>query len=311
MACAHPIVVKTKSGSVRVACRQCLPCRVAYQSALCFSATLELQKVYANGQGASFCCVTYNDDFIPGSPYRSDDGRNVTYGSLYKRDIQLLYKRIRESLGRKKWNTFKHVTCGEYGDTFGRCHYHMLLIGLCDMEADALLRKHWKYGLIDAQALGKGGLRYVTKYCTKQITGEKAVELYDSQGLERPFLIRSVRLGYDYLNKNILELTNNNFHYNKNGKMVPIPSYYRKLLDRYKTFDSSSVLSSMQSVANTLGMDFHTYQDYHNRNIERLLIQSVRESGLPVDDHNYNLGGNVFTRLSSVDPIVALDPIPF
>lgn len=309
MACAHPITIRVHGDSYKVPCRQCLPCRIAYQSSLCFAATLELQKVYSLGQGASFCTLTYSDDYIPGSVLRMDEvPRSLAYGSLFKRDLQLFFKRVRYQLGKSKWSTFKHVSCGEYGDSFDRCHYHVIFIGLCDIEADKVIRDNWKYGLYDAQALGRGGLRYVTKYCTKQLKGDKAIELYDNNGFERPFLIRSVKMGYDYLNANIAKIADDNYMYNKNGIMVPIPAYYRKVVDKYRHYDKMPSVEVMAKVAKTLGMDYNSYIKYNARNMERMLIASVRASGLPVDDFNFNLGGNCYSAPRIED---ALDPVPF
>ena len=300
MACSHPLTVTVGIDKFRVPCRQCMPCRVAYQSSLIFAASNELYYNYRRGYGASFCTFTYDDRNIP------------PLGSLRKRDLQLFMKRTRSSISYKDvaLRRFKFVACGEYGDKFARPHYHVIFIGLSDYEARMYARSCWNKGLIDIGPLKPGGLRYVLKYCTKQLRGSKAVELYDDNGLERPFLSRSVRLGYEWLRDNATDLTDRNFQYIRDGKLVPLPKYYRDLLDKSKEYDKLPSMMAIKATADSLGMSTYDYQVWHGRHVEKMLIDAARASGTPVDDSDFiadTPSGVNFGRMAED----IIDPIPF
>lgn len=308
MSCAHPITIHNNGNSIKVPCGQCMNCRVSYQQSLLFSASNELLYAYKAGYGASFCCFTYSDDYLPEN------------GSLRKRDLQLFIKRLRSNISYKNpIKKFKYIACGEYGDSFGRAHYHAVFIGLTDYECSKYAKNAWidvetgnQLGLYDIQPLGRGGMRYVSKYCTKQIKGKKAIEMYDKEGLERPFLIRSVKMGYQWLNDNYADIIDKNYCYIKNGKLVPIPKYYRNILDKNKEYDKTNVNKAIKMVADTLDMSVDRYKDYVAKNTEKMLIQLARADGMPVDDYE-NIVDKKMARSSPLHRMVEniLDPIPF
>lgn len=62
----------------------------------------------------AFLTLTYDDDHLP------------LDGSLVKRDFQLFMKRLRKAYAGKRIRFFH---CGEYGDRYGRPHYHAILFG--------------------------------------------------------------------------------------------------------------------------------------------------------------------------------------
>lgn len=300
MACAHPLTISHGSDSFQVPCRQCMPCRVAYQSQILFAATNELYYCYRRGMGASFCCFTYSDDNLP------------LNGSLRKKDLQDFNKRVRSAVSYYKLPfKYKYVACGEYGDKFERAHYHIIFIGLSDVIAKELCQSNWPFGLIDVGPLGRGGLRYVLKYCTKQLKGAKAVELYDSRGLERPFLLKSVKLGYDFLADNRESLIASNWHYNSCGKSVVVPSYYRKRFSHLGKYQSLSDDIAANMVASNLGFSLPEYRSYIASNLERMLISDCRQRGLPVDDRDYIIDKPYYMRYNSIDTDSIVDPLPF
>lgn len=307
MACAHPVIIHIKGENYSVPCRQCMPCRISYQEQIIFSATREIEYAYKSGLGATFCCFTYSDENLPSN------------GSLKKDDYRLFIKRMRSALHYKSIkHKFKHIGVGEYGGKYGRAHYHAIIIGLTDAETIYASKKCWKnekgnpLGLLEIEPLGRGGLRYVIKYCTKQIKGKMAKELYDDNQIERPFMVRSVKMGYKWLNDNINNLTDNNYMYIKNGAIKPIPSYYRKIIDKNKNFQSLDYLKATEKVANILNMSLSQYMKYTSRNMEKMLIDGVRKEGLPVDQSDYNKEGGIILQSGLINQIEnILDPIPF
>lgn len=276
MACTNPIPVKTAKGMINVPCNQCIACRVSYQESLMFMAQNELLFTYKNGFGASFCCFTYSDENLPEN------------GSLKKEHLQLFNKRCRQYVDiHYNKRRYKFVACGEYGEDFGRAHYHVIFLGLSDVEALAAIRNSWNFGLVDVGPLGRGGLRYVLKYCTKQIKGSKAIEMFDNNGLERPFLIHSKNLGLEWIKHNYVSLCDNNWFYRKNGRMVPVPRYVRNRFKNIADFDSEPVLYDSWASASKEGLLLSDYQFFHAFIKEKMVIDDSRRKGVPIDDSDF------------------------
>jgi hypothetical protein len=301
MPCAHPITINQKGTNYKVPCRQCMPCRIQYQEQLVFACSNELLYNYIKGYGATFNCLTYDDNHLP------------PLGSLRKKDFQLFIKRLRSNIKYKNpLRNFKYIACGEYGGQFGRAHYHFIIIGLTDIETKKYANQCWDKGLIDIQTLGTGGLRYVLKYCSKQIKGKIAEELYTNQGLEKPFLLRSIKMGYEWLNNNAEQITNNNFTYIKNGKYVPIPKYYKNILDKNKICDNLVIKQAIKKTADSLGLSIDKYSRYVSLAKEKMLIDASREAGEPIDDYEYIVDNALYNSSSLKNNVIdIIDPILF
>ena len=164
--CAFPVVVNTKTkGYIQVPCGQCISCRIEYQRTLNFAVTNELQKQYRLKKGSSFVTLTYNDDQLP------------YLNTLKKEHLQRFMKRLRRRLEyHKVFNKdFKYIAVGEYGDQFGRPHYHVIFLGLSDNLINQHVRECWRYGMSDIGSLRDGGVRYLIGYCTKSVKGKKVI----------------------------------------------------------------------------------------------------------------------------------------
>ena len=282
MACAFPITINVDKDKYLVPCRNCLSCRSTYVNTIKFGVDCELYDVYRSGRGASFVTFTYNEYGLP----LNDDMRPT----LRKRDLQLFMKRSRRSLEYNKvpYSSYKYIATGEYGDSFGRPHYHVIFLGLSSEMVNSFVKRHWRYGSIDVGTLKPGGVRYVLKYAFKQLRSQSAVELYDNNNIERPFIVKSRNLGMDYLTRNLDILTENNFCYLKDGQYVPIPKFYRDKLDVYKQFDSLPALKPMYSnyISSDSSRDFLDYQSLLNYNKECMLCDDMRRKHIPYDDSN-------------------------
>lgn len=273
MSCAHPIEIHVKGQTFKVPCRHCLNCRTQYVSQLMFQCNEELYYNYRAGYGASFVTFTYDDNHLP------------LNASLRKADLQNFIKNIRRQSEYHSWNVrFKYVACGEYGDSFGRPHYHVVFIGLSDAQINAIALKCWDFGLVDVGALGAGGLRYVLKYCCKSVGGKLADALYTDNGLEKPFICHSVKIGYQSIRDNFDRLSSNNWSYMRNGKVVPLPPYLRHKFDKYKTFSSVPVLQSIKREADKAKLSIADYTAHQAYITEKLLINDLRGDGHFVDD---------------------------
>ncbi len=122
----------------------------------------------------SFITLTYDDEHVP------------RFGSLLMDDWQKFFKRLRRRVGKVRF-----FGCGEYGEQFGRPHYHACLFGLDfpdkvlwttrgvhDVFRSDLLESVWTYGQSEIGSLTFESAAYVARYCVKKITGKMAEAHY-------------------------------------------------------------------------------------------------------------------------------------
>lgn len=124
----------------------------------------------------AFITLTYDDEHLP------EDG------GLVLADWQKFAKRARKAMG-----PFRFFHCGEYGDQFGRPHYHACIFGE-DYGADKVdyrtvrdnrlytseaLSRLWGRGFAVVGDVTFESAAYVARYVMKKITGPKAEEHYE------------------------------------------------------------------------------------------------------------------------------------
>lgn len=257
MSCAHPLYVNpsylvdgkyysyTSSGKgVAVPCGYCVNCRRDYQNYIADRAEYE----YCKRLTAAFVTFTYDDIHLidrcavcdPSGGFMYDDDKVRT--SINYSDIRHYIQSIRKYVQRYYENhpelpvsvlmqpDFSYLYCGEYGDKFGRCHFHVLFFGLDFAFCEKLLFERWKYGLIDVLPLLDGGIRYVTKYMDKMEKGYLAWRKYDCLGINRPKLRMSVGFGQGLLFDNIDDIIENQWTYKAGHVRRPVSSYWKKII---------------------------------------------------------------------------------
>ncbi|QCS36032.1 replication initiator protein [Capybara microvirus Cap1_SP_95] len=320
MACVYPLRLRNvRSGlPLDVACGQCMNCRVQKTMSLSWLANMELYTRYRKGQSASFVTLTYDDSFLP----RVVCSDGAVRPTLRKVDLQRFFKRVRKNLSdsgiKDNWS---YIACGEHGDKFNRPHYHFVALGLSDSICDYSVRRAWRFGLTDTGVLRQGGLNYVCKYMTKAPTGRLAKELFTDLGLEKPFVQHSQNLGMQWILDNYRSLVENNYCYYDNGKLIPLPSALRRRLDIYKQYDDSIQIKRLKDSArqNGFGDSWQDYARIHAFNVEKMVIDSSRSSGVPQFDCDYSsadkipIYNNHNVNVANVDYLTTecLDPVPF
>lgn len=152
MSCSHPIVINGRICS----CGKCINCRKRRISDWAVRLQLESRSYKHN---CSFITLTYNNENCP-SDY-----------TLRKRDYQLFLKRLRKRLDKLNIK-IRYFICGEYGEKFGRPHYHLIVFGL-PVGMVQLVDKAWNKGFIKMLNVGFKQCRYVAKYCVKQFAKER------------------------------------------------------------------------------------------------------------------------------------------
>lgn len=205
MQCTKPILI-SKHG-VRVPCGKCLNCRIARAREWSIRIMHEVDYHPAN----VFATLTYDDDHLP-----SDN-------SLKKSDLSRFWKRLRKDLGDRR---IKYFGCGEYGERFGRPHYHAIIFGVAPDEK-GLLESNWPYGFVHVGTVTYDSARYVADYVSK-VDGALATRMYGYRTL--PFKVQSNGLGRQFALDNEQYLRDN-LKVTAHGSNHGVPKYYRKVLD--------------------------------------------------------------------------------
>ncbi len=155
---------------MRVPCGRCIGCKLERSRQWAVRCMHEAQ-LHAD---TSFITLTYDDEHVP------------RFGSLLMDDWQKFFKRLRKRVGKVRF-----FGCGEYGEQFGRPHYHACLFGLdfpdkCawarrgshDVFRSDLLESVWTFGQSEIGSLTFESAAYVARYCVKKITGKQAEAHY-------------------------------------------------------------------------------------------------------------------------------------
>lgn len=137
-------------------CGKCIQCRVKNRLTWEYRLRQEIKKWHYIG---SFVTATY-----------SDDKYDVSLGLNYEH-IQDYYKRL-----RKHGYNFKAFTTGEYGETEGRCHWHILLFGIPETEKKRLfdLWNYCYYPRFTVTPITTSRIRYTLKYMDKESFTQKS-----------------------------------------------------------------------------------------------------------------------------------------
>ena len=210
----------------------------------------------------SFVTLTYSDKFVP------DD-----YSLNYKH-FQDFMKRLRKRLG-----SVRYYMCGEYGEDFGRPHFHALLFG-CDFYDKVLwsttpagskiyrsrtLEELWPNGYSSIGDVTFESAGYVSRYVMKKVTGLRADDHYTFVSpvtgeifRRRPeFNKMSLKpgIGFTWFQKFCVDVYPHDYVI-VNGKPVVPPRYYDKLLKSKDLYEYDEVfyeryLRSLKCVDNT------------------------------------------------------------
>jgi hypothetical protein len=200
VACTNPYIVPPGR---MVNCGKCDDCRISRSREW----AVRILHEFPNHEKRSFLTFTYDNDNLP-----------ADYG-LDKREFQLFWKKMRKEVSCK----LKYFACGEYGEQYGRPHYHAICFGL-GIEDQDLIEEIWENGMVDAGFVSYKSARYVADYLTKKELG--SAEL---MGREPPFQLCSQGLGKRFAFENESQILRNGF-VSMNGVKMTVPRYYRKKL---------------------------------------------------------------------------------
>lgn len=169
---------------------------------------------------AYFVTLTYEDENL----IWADDEP-----CLYKRHLQLHFKRLRKQLEPR---SIKYYAVGEYGDKRNRPHFHYILFyrGKCDrFKLLNMIKEDWPYGRETRVYPVQGAQGYVTKYILKFDRRDHVVP---------PFSMISHGIGIGYLSDSMVNYHRDNlinYALKPGGYKVKLPRYYQdKIFTTYQ-----------------------------------------------------------------------------
>jgi hypothetical protein len=299
MKCLHPInayrsITKTALGKravvfkpqqgysdmpITIPCGQCIACRLEYSRRWAVRIMHEAQMHDNN----TFITLTYNNENLP---------KNQT---LVLDDVQKFYKRLRKKIQPTK---IRYFNCGEYGEKFGRPHYHSIIFGYDFPDKtilkklptghiiydSALLKNTWTHGNVAVGSVTFESSAYVARYILKKITGDKAIDYYydidyDTGELlseRRPEFVNMSRrsgIGKTWYDKYKDDVYPHDKIHMRGSVMMP-PPFYDKILEKenpelYREIKIKREIQAMQD--NTSYKDLMAKQLILEKRIDNLI----------------------------------------
>jgi len=187
-----------------------------------------------------FATLTFDDEYLP------REGVSV-------RDLQLFFKRLR------KRGRFRYYACGEYGEKFGRPHYHALLFGMdfpdrVRIEDSPSGAMQWRSDVLD-RVWGQGravlgsvtfeSAAYVARYVCKKVTGKAAEDHYSvvdrdtgeivTMGSEFATMSRRPGIGKSWLLRYVSDVYPSD-EVIARGHPSRVPRYYDKVIEAERPY---------------------------------------------------------------------------
>ncbi len=168
------VVFNSKEGfhdlPVNLPCGQCTGCRLERSRQWAIRCMHEASQYNDN----CFITLTYDDDNLPAN------------NSLDKTAFPKFMRRLRKKF---KHQRIRYYHAGEYGDQFGRPHYHACIFNLdfpdktpWSLRGDqqvyrsALLEKLWPYGNSEIGSVTFESAAYVARYIMKKVLGDETAK---------------------------------------------------------------------------------------------------------------------------------------
>lgn len=186
--CLNPYFAQLDGSEYRypLPCGHCEHCR--WKQSRVWAFRLEQELISWNDK-ALYVTLTYNDENLP-------EGANLSSSHLCG-----FFKRLRYYLTEKFNVAIRYYSCGEYGDKFGRPHYHAIIFGI-DESFVPVVRRCWQYGFVrkPSNVRGVEAMNYVSGYVQKKIGNTQQVKS-DYNGRVPMFSRMSKGLGLDFVNR--------------------------------------------------------------------------------------------------------------
>lgn len=203
----------------QIPCGQCIGCRLERSRQWAMRCVHEASLYQEN----CFLTLTYDDEHLPEDL------------SLSVRDYQLFMKKLRKAYPESKIRFFQ---CGEYGETYGRPHYHACLFnfdfpdkelwsirGETHLYISKALNQIWGKGYCVIGEVTFDSAAYVARYIMKKITGKNSDEHYQGKKPEYTTMSRKPGIGKGWYEKFKTDVYPHDYTIINERKVRP-PRYY-------------------------------------------------------------------------------------
>lgn len=183
---------------IKIPCGHCIGCRLDRSLHWAMRCMCEAKLHKEN----SFITLTYDNENLK----KSSEIR-----SLNKKDFDKFLAKLREGIRYHYGKEIRFYACGEYGDLYGRPHYHAAIFGYAfpdrtylktingvRLYTSAFLSKYWKSGFSTVGDLTMESAAYVARYVTKKIYGPSADCRYKGRTPEYTQMSRRPGVGRRY-----------------------------------------------------------------------------------------------------------------
>lgn len=159
--CVNPVTGDMLPMYIKVPCGKCKSCLMSKHIDMQYRLLLEnIDEIDGNGIYSVFVTLTYSNDNLP-------------FNGVSKRHCQLFFKRLRKNTGWK----FRYALFSEYGDQYGRPHYHAIIYfarsenmsGDRIDEIETEIRNAWQLGFIHVKTTHVNSFKYISKYLCKSM----------------------------------------------------------------------------------------------------------------------------------------------
>lgn len=239
--------------SLNLPCGQCIGCRLERSRQWAMRCMHEAQLHEKN----CFITLTYDDTHL------SSDK------SLHYPDFQRFIKRLRKYLGNAK---IRYYMAGEYGENFGRPHFHACIFGYdfhdkklwkrtsagSKLYRSSDLEKLWPFGYSSIGHVNFESAAYVARYIMKKVTGKKQSEHYESVDPESGEIVKRVPefnkmslkpgIGADWLSKYKSDVYPHDYVVVRGKKMKP-PKAYDKIYKKSNPYEFDELLYTREKNA--------------------------------------------------------------
>jgi hypothetical protein len=217
-------------------------------------------------EDSCFITLTYNQESLLSRPNPY---------SLNVEDFQKFMKRLRKKFSKK---TIRFFHCGEYGDKYGRPHYHAIIFGL-DFEdkqlyqvtsqghrlyTSKILESLWPYGFCPIGEVTFESTAYVARYIMKKRTGDDADEHYmfvdpdtgETYQRKPEYITMSRRpgIGKDWFEQFADDVYPKDY-ITLNGKKMRPPKFYDRCLEQSRPYEFDEVKERRKEAARTSESD--------------------------------------------------------
>lgn len=210
-------------------CSRCIGCRLERSRQWALRCMLEASEHIRN----CFITLTFNDENLP-----KDNSLDVRY-------FQNFMKKLRKKYG----NGIRFFHCGEYGDKYGRPHYHAILFnhdfddkvlwknsGQFPLYRSSALEKLWPYGYSSIGNVTFESAAYVARYVMKKVTGDGAWTHYldvETGVIKKPeytTMSRKPGIASNWFSRFSSDVYPHDFMFLRGRKMKP-PKYFDRMFE--------------------------------------------------------------------------------